>query len=103
MFEALFPMPQRPAQSKVPVVAIESLRENSKSTVGPGLYWACLAALLSLYTDFDRSMVGTLDGLEGESWVTAEGHPIATEGTRESLFLQAMLRQSCSQAQRLPS
>lgn len=59
--------------------------------------------MLSLYIDFDRSMAGTLDGLEGESWVTAEGHPIAFEGTRESLFLPAMLLRSCSHAQRLPS
>lgn len=73
----------------------------------PNLQWDWTALGLSgslavIYIDFDSRMVGTLDGLEGESCVTADGHPIAIDGTRETLLLQAVILQSCSHAQRLP-
>lgn len=73
----------------------------------PNLQWDWTALGLSgslavIYIDFDSRMVGTLDGLEGESCVTADGHPVAIDGTRETLLLQAVILQSCCHAQRLP-
>lgn len=96
-------MPQR-------LVVIDSPTIPSKSAVGPGPHWACLAALLSLYIDSDQRIVGILDGLEGKSCVTAEGHPIAIDGTRDPfapgytspVLLPHPETSSCSPLPRIP-